>query len=657
MNNYNITNFLSDLEVLEKNNLFLIKEELNSKFDIRKDILSKRFSKKDFDSIKNVSVRLDDLIDIDIEDPSICNFVFNRLISKYPEFKNTLRTGRKSKNVSHILVRVKDLDSEFKSIMYKNPEKKSNFIEFRTGNNIKTTILGQTKSENLKLFGKEIIELSNEQFMHIKDNIVESIYDKYISEGYKSTKEFQDFKSNSYQKPKKTIDSVPSKEVVLKDRNYDSSIKSYITYLTNKEAAIEGQGGSNTLFSAVCAGFSFGLNANDILNLIKTYYNKKCLPPWSNSEIWHKIKDASKLNIPILEHSQDFVSRETTKMESIACSKSNVSRETNVSQENVSQENVSRETLKKDENSSRFRIEPVKDVWPLPKVNEDDYICKDYGIKKRSAPTMIVGTSASGKTWHALDFCVSSVLGKKWMDKSEVKESKILYLSYEDSNEDIKYRIGQLVGVYANQYTKEELNEKTSNIHVCDNFLKLNQLETFDVLLQVSKGYDVIVIDTYKAANAKDENNSSFREELDKLKDISLINNLAVIVVHHSSTKKDIESEDQLKEPNYMRGASSLFDALGCCINIYSQTSEIRDGEDLHFRTDIFVYHTKVKSALNAKQPKASKHVYTRVINDDFSIRIKGLHDPNSMSKREREDFGLLELWSDIILKEKKIKN
>ncbi len=66
-----------------------------------------------------------------------------------------------------------------------------------------------------------------------------------------------------------------------------------IAYLAKIEAAISGQNGSGKTFGVVCrVGPGFDLAPDDAFRLVQTHYNPRCVPPWSDAELRHKIDDA-----------------------------------------------------------------------------------------------------------------------------------------------------------------------------------------------------------------------------------------------------------------------------------------------------------------------------------------------------------------------------
>jgi len=69
-----------------------------------------------------------------------------------------------------------------------------------------------------------------------------------------------------------------------------------IAYLDTIDPAISGQGGSVPTFRAACTiGPGFDLTPATTLRLLLTHYNPRCVPPWSEGEMRHKVEDAYKV--------------------------------------------------------------------------------------------------------------------------------------------------------------------------------------------------------------------------------------------------------------------------------------------------------------------------------------------------------------------------
>ena len=66
-------------------------------------------------------------------------------------------------------------------------------------------------------------------------------------------------------------------------------------YLAAMDASISGAGGHNAAFSAAMALVrGFGLDEGLALQILREEYNPRCMPPWSERELKHKVDQAAK---------------------------------------------------------------------------------------------------------------------------------------------------------------------------------------------------------------------------------------------------------------------------------------------------------------------------------------------------------------------------
>ncbi|HTQ47469.1 MAG TPA: VapE domain-containing protein [Polyangiaceae bacterium] len=81
-------------------------------------------------------------------------------------------------------------------------------------------------------------------------------------------------------------------------------------YLSSAAPAIEGQGGSDRLFAACSHLMDSALPLDVLKQLVIEVYNPRCVPPWSEREIDHKLADADRLyDKPRGLPSPDFIDR------------------------------------------------------------------------------------------------------------------------------------------------------------------------------------------------------------------------------------------------------------------------------------------------------------------------------------------------------------
>lgn len=86
---------------------------------------------------------------------------------------------------------------------------------------------------------------------------------------------------------------VPPAEIVESSSAW-SAEKRAAAYLDRLPPAVDGSGGHNQTFRAACVlVLGFGLDIEPAFRLLSAW-NERCLPPWSDKDLWHKLADANK---------------------------------------------------------------------------------------------------------------------------------------------------------------------------------------------------------------------------------------------------------------------------------------------------------------------------------------------------------------------------
>src|SRR5262245_59395693 len=76
-------------------------------------------------------------------------------------------------------------------------------------------------------------------------------------------------------------------------RTFVDLIQRAKNYLTKVSPAISGQNGHGQLYTAAVAlTVGFKLSEADALSLLKSDYNTRCQPPWTDAELIHKCREA-----------------------------------------------------------------------------------------------------------------------------------------------------------------------------------------------------------------------------------------------------------------------------------------------------------------------------------------------------------------------------
>ena len=86
---------------------------------------------------------------------------------------------------------------------------------------------------------------------------------------------------------------IPSHPLIVFKGDRGRLIRRASAYLGAMPPAISGQGGHNATYTAATAlVHGFGLAPEEALELLRTHYNPRCQPPWSEKELLHKVTDA-----------------------------------------------------------------------------------------------------------------------------------------------------------------------------------------------------------------------------------------------------------------------------------------------------------------------------------------------------------------------------
>lgn len=72
----------------------------------------------------------------------------------------------------------------------------------------------------------------------------------------------------------------------------EQTVERYKDFLLNATLAVEGENGDKTTYTVACKGKTLGLSPEKTFELLSTYYNPLCSPPWSATELWRKVQNA-----------------------------------------------------------------------------------------------------------------------------------------------------------------------------------------------------------------------------------------------------------------------------------------------------------------------------------------------------------------------------
>ena len=180
-------------------------------------------------------------------------------------------------------------------------------------------------------------------------------------------------------------------------------------------------------------------------------------------------------------------------------------------------------------------------------INELEYITAIDLQKKELSPityyvqdilpqglTLVCSTPKMGKSWLALDLCLSICNGTPFLGHT-TKKGDCLYLALEDNQHRLKERMNKLLGY----------NNAPANLIYsidCNNLANgfINQLEN---ILKEKPSINVIVIDTLQRVRGISKCTSIYAqdyEDLSKIKKFADEHKLCVVVIHHTRKGNDI---------------------------------------------------------------------------------------------------------------------
>lgn len=198
-----------------------------------------------------------------------------------------------------------------------------------------------------------------------------------------------------------------------------------------------------------------------------------------------------------------------------------------------------------------YSVLKIDDInTPIPAVN---WFCERLRIAP-GAPTIVAGYGGLGKSMFVQLLVVCAVVGRACLTYA-VRRAKVLHLDYEQGPHETASRYKRLaadIGLRGRDLYDglDVLSPPPFNL------LSPNAEAVFTALC---KGYDVLVIDSLRAATpGLDENSSEIREPLDMLFRVSVATGCTIIVIHHA--RKATKDNGNAGNQN-MRGNSAINDA------------------------------------------------------------------------------------------------
>jgi len=204
-------------------------------------------------------------------------------------------------------------------------------------------------------------------------------------------------------------------------------------YIARIDPAISGQGGHKTTFYAAASIVQgFDLPLEDAYRLL-CEYNERCVPPWSEAELRHKIEQADKL--PGLRRGGAILPRGRLLTESLASHGGTLA---SIDFDQLAEERAAEQAVE----SPTEGVKPEKKAKSPPRFTQlltsaelraldcsVEYLVE--GTLVRGQPGIIGGRSKTLKTSTIIDLCVSLGSGSPFLGQFPAQRAKVAYWSGE----------------------------------------------------------------------------------------------------------------------------------------------------------------------------------------------------------------------------------
>ena len=191
---------------------------------------------------------------------------------------------------------------------------------------------------------------------------------------------------------------------------------------------------------------------------------------------------------------------------------------------------------------------------PLPTQN---FLVEALGIGP-GAPTVVAGYGFAAKTMALQSLLLDIASGQKAWGVFGCKKGRALHLDFEQGLRLCQERYQRLAK--GRGLDLRELRDGDRLRLAVHPSVYLTADDAESVFTRAFGGFDVVLIDSLKAATAgADENSSEIRQYVDVLGRVSETTGATVLLVHHARKPK---SDDPVGARYAMRGSSALYDAM-----------------------------------------------------------------------------------------------
>lgn len=298
-------------------------------------------------------------------------------------------------------------------------------------------------------------------------------------------------------------------------RDRSAMVRRARAWVAKADPAVAGQGGHDRAWAVARKLLQdFELNENDAWSILAEY-NQRCQPPWSDSELLHKLADAGKAH-----------------------------------------------TSKPIEDRPRHRSQdtppappPVFEVWSPERIwaplEPADWLVE--GLVLRGSLTGFVAYGSSLKTWLIAHLCLALADGSDFLGRP-VQQTPSILIDYEMGSWEVRRRVHKLAIGHALEHPPEAFAFTTMpSASLLDD-------RWYDAFERLFETYRFVALDSLAAAGGgTDENDQRAAAPLQRIKRIlERVDGTCGVIHHYRKGSKD-KSDDPRE---LVRGSSAIFAAF-----------------------------------------------------------------------------------------------
>jgi hypothetical protein len=211
-------------------------------------------------------------------------------------------------------------------------------------------------------------------------------------------------------------------------------------------------------------------------------------------------------------------------------------------------------------------LDPTQDVaeWAERDIPEPAWLVRSLGWCP-GAPHLVAGYGYSGKTTTLQAAAVAIATGRPLWGYYASRRGRVLHLDFEQGARLTLEKYQRLI--------------RAAGVSLPPDTLRLRSLpsyrvgiETAEMLRREIDGFDLVIIDSLRAAAPGiDENDSRIREPLDMLGEVSIATNATIVVVHHARKPSVTDSGASRYA---IRGSGAIYDACSSVLVMHGDKGQ-----------------------------------------------------------------------------------